>query len=388
MPANECRSNTKRFSYDCNARVVILVLGAGLVGRAIASDLAADCDVAVCDVSSRSMSTLDGVRKYSGNIFDNRPLIERSDVVVTALPGSVSYGIVKKLLRMSRNVVDTGFMAENPMTLEGTACRGRCIYVPDAGYAPGLSNVLAGRLYRTMSPASIEIFVAGLPSEDIPPFHHAPTFNVEGLIDEYTRPARIVRNGDVVRMDPLSEIRSVSFPGFGPLEAFYTDGLRTLLETVNVGNMHELTLRYPGHLASMRFLRDMGFFSSSPAGGMVPRNVTEALFSASGGDFRDLCLTMVTGMNDKVTMDFTSIDRYDEKTGTRSMARMTGYTAAAITRLILNGDVDGRGVLPPEYIGFDDRLFSMLFSDLRKKNIIFRSRRRKTDGKRPPHLHS
>ncbi|MDH2904938.1 MAG: saccharopine dehydrogenase C-terminal domain-containing protein [Methanomassiliicoccales archaeon] len=367
---------------------MILVLGAGLVGRAIATDLSADCDVVVCDVSSKSLRSLDGVRKYRGNVFDNRALIERSEAVVSALPGSISCGIVRKLLRMGKHVVDTGFMAEDPMSMEGIARRQGCIYVPDAGYAPGLSNVLAGHLYRTMSPVSIEILVAGLPSEDIAPFHHAPTFNVEGLIDEYTRPARIIRNGNIVQIDPLSEIRSISFPGFGRLEAFYTDGLRTLLKTINVRNMYELTLRYPGHLASMRFLRDMGFFSDSAAGGIVPRAVTETLFSSAGSDFRDLCLTKVAAVKDDITVEFTSIDRFDEKTGTKSMARMTGYTAAVIARLLLDGYIEGRGVLPPEYLGFDDRLFSVLFSALRKRGIVFRSRRRKTGSRRPPHLQS
>ena len=359
---------------------VILVLGAGLVGRAIASDLSADGDVVVCDISSKSLRSLDGVRKFKGNVFDNKSLIKRSDVVVSALPGSISFRIVSRLLRMGMNVVDTGFMAEDPMSLEADARKSGCIYIPDAGYAPGLTNVLAGHIYKTISPSSIEICVAGLPSEDIPPFHHAPTFNVEGLIDEYTRPARIVREGSVVELDPLSEIKRISFPGFRHLEAFYTDGLRTLLSTLHVRNMYELTLRYPGHLEAMKFVRDMGFFSSSVTGGCTPRTVTEALFSAAGGNFRDLCLTKVSGKTESIMHEFTSVDRFDDVTETKSMARMTGYTAAAITRLLLNGDIAGRGVLPPEYFGFDSRLFSLLLSMLREKGIQFHSRKRKADS--------
>ncbi len=357
---------------------MILILGAGLVGKAIAEDLSTDYDLTICDISSASLRSVDGIRKYRGNIFENRKLIERSDAVISALPGSVTYGVVKRMLGMGKHVVDTGFMIEDPMSLAGIADKNGCIYIPDAGYAPGLSNVLAGRLYRTMSPSSIEILVAGLPSEDRPPFHHAPTFNVEGLIDEYTRPARIRRDGKIVLLDPLSDIRKVTFPGIGRLEGFYTDGLRTLLSTVEVPDMYELTLRYPGHLESMKFLRDMGFFSTSVAGGLIPRDVTEALFRSTDCNFRDMCLTKVAGTGGGTTVEFTSIDRFDGKTGTRSMARMTGYTAAAIARLLLNGDIVGRGVMPPEYIGFDRRLFSLLFASLRSKGIVFRSRSRRT----------
>ena len=146
---------------------------------------------------------------------------------------------------MGKAVVDTSFMEEDPFTLDETARRHRAIYVPDAGYAPGATNILSGRMYKKEGVKRIEIIVAGLPVSCTEPFRHALTFNVEGMIDEYTRPARILRAGKVETVDPLSEISAVPFSG-SMYDAFYSDGLRTLLRTVSVEEMFEKTLRYPG----------------------------------------------------------------------------------------------------------------------------------------------
>ncbi len=348
---------------------MITVLGAGLVGSAIIQDLSADFDVTAFDKSRKALDGLDIRKKYSDDIFSRRNVLEASEIVVTTLPGSISYAVVKKLLRMGKAVVDTSFMEEDPFTLDETARRHRAIYVPDAGYAPGATNILSGRMYKKERVKKIEIIVAGLPVSCTEPFRHAVTFNVEGLIDEYTRPARIMRAGKVETVDPLSEISAVPFSG-SMYEAFYSDGLRTLLRTVGVEEMFEKTLRYPGHLQAMKQLRDFGYFSNDKVDGIVPRKLTESLFGRFGTDFRDMCLTRVTGFNER-KLEYTNVDRYDRKTGTKSMARMTGYSAAAMARILAGGMVDAKGVYPPEYFGFFDREFDTFIALLRKRGIRF-----------------
>lgn len=348
---------------------MIAVIGAGLVGSAIINDLSSDFEVAAFDRSRKALSSLDIRKTYGGEIFSHRRVIEESDIVITTLPGSISYAVVKKLLRMGKTVVDTSFMEEDPFTLDETARSHKALYVPDAGYAPGATNVLAGRMYKKERVNRIEILVAGLPVRCTDPFRHAVTFNVEGLIDEYTRPARIVKAGRVKTVDPLSEISSVSFSG-GKYEAFYTDGLRTLLRTVSVEDMFEKTLRYPGHLHAMKQLRDFGYFSSEKVEGIVPRRLTESLFGRFSTDFRDMCLTSVAGFSER-KHEYTNLDRYDKKTQTKSMARMTGYSASAMARIVMEGMVDAKGVYPPEYFGFFEREFDAFTTLLRKKGIRF-----------------
>ncbi len=349
---------------------MIAVIGAGLVGSAVVQDLSRDYEIAVFDKSKKALAGTDAKHKYHGDALEHRQVLQKSELVVTTLPGSVSYRFVRKLLQMGMNVVDTSFMEEDPFMLEDIARRKRVLFVPDAGYAPGITNVLAGRLYSREKVDTLEIIVAGLPLNAKPPFRHAVTFNVEGLIDEYTRPARIVRNGKEVAVDPLEDITTLSFGDKGEFDAFYSDGLRTLLRTLKVKEMYEKTLRYPGHLQAMKLLRDFGFFSSTPLGETVPKKLTESLFSSFGSEFRDMCLTRVTGSNGS-TFEYTNVDRYNAKTGTKSMARMTGYAAASMARVLLSGLVDSRGVYPPEYFGFFDRQYSLFMSLLRKKGIAF-----------------
>lgn len=349
---------------------MIVVLGAGLVGSAVIHDLSEDFDIIAFDKSKKALSGLPATRRYTDDIFDRQKVLKDAELIVTTLPGSISFGVVRRLLQLGKNVVDTSFMVEDPFELESVAKKSRTTYIPDAGYAPGITNVLSGRLFKKEAVDSIEIIVGGLPVKPSQPFRHAVTFNVEGLIDEYTRPARIVRNGKVEDIDPLSDVTAMSFPGKGEFEAFYSDGLRTLLRTIKVGSMYEKTLRYTGHLQHMRLLRDLGYFSSEPLDGMVPRLLTERLFGSYGTDFRDMCLTRVAGHGRKSYV-YSNVDRYNSRTRTKSMARMTGYAAASTARILLDDEVDATGVYPPEYIGFFDKQFSDFMSHLKRKGIRF-----------------
>lgn len=351
---------------------MILVLGAGTVGRTIARDISNYDSVTVCDVSLAALKSVDGVRKVKGNIFDHPHILERADAVISSLPGSISFGTVSKILGAGKTVIDTSFMPEDPFRLDRIANAGRCIYVPDAGYAPGLTNALAGHIYAEHKPESITIYVGGLPESDTSPLHHAVTFNVEGLVDEYLRPARMVRDGRIVSVDPLSETVEIDFPQVGRLEGFYSDGLRTMLKTMKVREMSEITLRYPGHLAVMRALVCLGFFSGRRIGGCSPREISEALLSGTDRNFRDMCVTRVTARWDGRRIDYSSVDRYDSSTSTSSMARMTGYSASAFARIVLGGEIAGSGVMPPEYFGFNSSVFRALLRALRSRGIVFR----------------
>lgn len=349
---------------------MITVVGAGAIGATIAEYLSRGNEVAVIDMDPARVGSIGGVVGLTGTIEQHPTILDRSDAVVVALPGSVSSSVVNRLIRDGRKVVDISFSEDDPMLLDGIARDAGALLIPDAGFAPGLSNILSGALHKEGRYSGIEIYVAGLPQERRPPVDYAVTWSVEGLIDEYTRPARIIRNGEEVGIDPLDDISCFHVEGLGDFEAFYSDGLRTLLATLPGVDMFEKTLRYPGHLSKIKFLRDMGYFSDTEVSGTTARMVSEKLFEKLRTGEPDVCVLIVRGTG-RENREFFCVDRYDAESGTSSMARMTGYAAGAIAEAVAEGAIKGIGVLPPEKIGYDDEAFAFIRARLDKVGIKF-----------------
>jgi len=349
---------------------MISVVGAGAIGKTISDYLSGNHEVAVVDLDAERLKKIKGIRRLAGTVDDHWEVLERSDVVLVALPGSVAFGVVKKLVSHGLKVVDISFSENDPMELQDLAEDNNALLIPDAGFAPGLSNILAGNLLKEGRYHSVEMYVAGLPQEKKPPLDYAVTWSVEGLIDEYTRPARIIAERKLREVDPLDDISCFHVEGLGDFEAFYSDGLRTLLDSDRVVNMFEKTLRYPGHLAKIRFLREMGFFSDKKVSGTTVRKVSEQVFEKLRTGEKDVCILIVRGIG-KENREFFCIDRYDDKNGVSSMSRMTGYTASVIAEAVIEGKVDGKGVLPPENIGYNEEAFDFIRKKLASKGIIF-----------------
>src|SRR5437762_2024536 len=270
----------------------IAVLGCGLVGAAIARDLSreADFEVLVADANAEALGRLKteaGVRIREADLSSPSEIaavIRETDTVVGALPGRLGLPMLEAVISAGKPIADISFSPEDPLALDALAREKAVTAVVDCGVSPGLSNFAVGRAAAAL--ASIEdvrILVGGLPVDRTRPFGYAILFSATDVIEEYTRPARIVEEGRVVTRPALSEVEAVEVPGIGTLEAFLTDGLRTLLATVPARSMVEKTLRYPGHAGAMRGLREAGFFNSQPieVSGRwgSPRSVTEKLLS-------------------------------------------------------------------------------------------------------------
>jgi saccharopine dehydrogenase-like NADP-dependent oxidoreductase len=203
------------------------------------------------------------------------------------------------------------------------------------------------------------------------------------VLEEYTRPARYVAAGRTVTMPALSEPELVEFPEVGTLEAFNTDGLRSLLVTVKVPFMVEKTMRYPGHIEKIRVLRESGFFGTEPieVGGVrvKPLDVASRLLFPSwlfGPGEEDLTAmrVIVEGAKEgrRLRRSFEMVDRFDRTTGITSMARTTGFTCTAAVRLVAGGLWERKGVSPPEFIGREPRCFDFIMADLAKRRVAFR----------------
>jgi saccharopine dehydrogenase-like NADP-dependent oxidoreductase len=353
----------------------ITVLGAGMVGSAIARDLArTGFDVTVADERDDALARVSAKARVATKRADLatpaavKDLAKDADLVVGALSSHLGLQTVRAVIEARRPIVDISFMAEDALGLDALAKANGVAAVVDCGVAPGVSNLLCGLGVALLERCdALEIYVGGLPAVRSWPFEYKAGFAPHDVIEEYTRPSRIVEHGEVVVREALSEPELMEFAELGTLEAFNTDGLRSIATTLDVPFMKEKTLRYPGHIELMRVLRHVGLFSKDPIavpGGTVrPLDVTAALLFPKwtfGEGEADVTVMRVTaaGRTDGRTVRhvWDLVDRYDAATGVRSMSRTTGYAATSMVALMARGLVAAPGVHPPELLGKDRAL--------------------------------
>ena len=365
-----------------------MVLGGGRVGSAIVRDLATNDDFSIFGVD------LDAVRVERMTEFGAEGVVadlsERgnvskavadADLVVGAVPGFMGYRTVERVLQEGKPMVDISFFREDAFGLDRLARETGVCCLVDCGIAPGLSNLILGRMEEHLDETtSFHCLIGGLPVERTWPWEYKAPFSPGDVIEEYVRPARLRRDGVEITLPALSEVELVDFPGLGSLEAFNTDGLRSLLRTCKAPEMVEKTMRYPGHAVRMRILREAGFFSTEEvqaASGVVrPRDVTEALlFSAWQFEEGEPDLTVmrivVEGKQNggAVRHTYNLLDYYNPDTETSSMARTTGYTCTAMVNLVAAGLWDEPGLAPPEVVGRNADCFNAVLKHLEDRQV-------------------
>ena len=367
----------------------ICVLGAGMVGGVITQDLAQQHDVTSVDVNEAALSRLAGrgIKTLRLDIRDARALaqcVQPFALVVSAVPGFMGFETLKSLLQAGKPVADISFFPEDPLALDALARDKGVTALVDMGVAPGMDNLIFGHHDAHMRVTRFECLVGGLPQHPKPPFFYKAPFSPIDVIEEYTRPARLQRGGRVVTLPALSECESREFEGVGRLEAFNTDGLRTLLKSMaHVPEMAEKTLRYPGHVALIQALKDAGFFADVPleivAARVRPLDVSAQLllkqWRLEPGE-PELTVMRVTVAGEErgrqVRHVWDLLDRYDPATGYSSMARTTGFTCAAAVNLLQEGRFREPGVHPPEDVGRQDACFEYVCEYLRARQVNYR----------------
>lgn len=378
----------------------IIVLGSGLVGGPMAVDLARDSqfDVTVADISREALAklkdipTLKTIERDLARTEDVMKLVGDYDLVLSAVPGFMGFQTLRGVIEAKKNVVDIAFFPEDPFLLDNLARQNGVTAIVDCGVAPGMSNILAGYIDHWLDKTHCLItYVGGLPEVREWPFEYKAVFSPLDVIEEYVRPARSVENGKLVTRPALSEPELIFFPGVGTLEAFVTDGLRTLARTMSAPDMKEKTLRYPGHIEKMAMLRETGFFGREEieVGGVRirPLDVTAKLlfpkWKMNGGD-RDITVLklIVEGKKAGETWRYTYdlLDHYDASTRTHSMARTTGYTATLALRMVARGLYNNKGISAPEFIGRQPECVDFMLQGLKERGIIYRETAEKIDG--------
>lgn len=356
----------------------VLVLGGGRIGAAIAKNLSVDHQVSLADINTDHLSALsDHCQLITANACDDvalAELVKPFDLVVGALPSLLGFDRLRALIELGKNVVDISFFAEDALTLNELAKEKGVTALVDFGLAPGISNLYAGHFIDQFDQVNeFACKVGGVPVERLKPFEYKAPFAPLDVIEEYTRPARMRRNGQEITLPAMSEIESMYFKGIGHMEAFNTDGLRSLLQTVDIPTMAEKTVRYNGHAGLIQQLIDGGFFKPEHRKNTAKVLLEQWQFADNEADLTVMEISASGIKNGQQHEEvYQLIDHYDQQNKVSSMARTTGYTCAAGVRLVLNDDLSHdlpKGVIPPELIGQNHSWFKHIFSELETHNI-------------------
>jgi saccharopine dehydrogenase-like NADP-dependent oxidoreductase len=370
------------------------VIGAGMVGSVIAQDLAAKHEVTSADISAAALERL-AKKGIKTQVLDSRDpaaikaFVQPFDLIVSAVPGFMGFATLRTLIEAGKDVSDISFFPENSLELDALATQKGVRVITDVGVAPGMDNVILGQFDKRMKVTRFECLVGGLPQKPERPFLYKAPFSPIDVIEEYTRPARLQRGGKVVTLPALTEREMIKFDKPGELEAFNTDGLRSLLFTMShIPDMSEKTLRYPGHIALIEDLKQSGFFGETPVdvkgAKVVPLDVTARLlidqWKLKPGE-PELTVMRITvegeEQGQRVRHVWDMYDEFDPKTRFSSMSRTTGFTCAAAANLLLDRTYDVTGVHPPEHVGAVDACYSQMLAYLAERGVHYKQRSQK-----------
>lgn len=369
----------------------VIVLGAGMVGSAMAIDMAKNHKVTLTDLNQ---VVLDKVKQKCNdltvqqldvtNVNELKNTIKLHELVICAVPGFLGFETLRNIIEAEMNVIDISFFPENSLELDVLAKEKNITAIVDCGVAPGMDNIILGRYNETMKLTDFECLVGGLPKIKKWPFCYKAPFSPIDVIEEYTRPARYVEHSELVVCEPLTDCDYVEFDKVGTLESFNSDGLRSIIFTMpHIPNMKEKTLRYPGHVEYVRVLKESGFFSEEKIdvnGSQVsPLDFTSKILFNEwklGETEEELTVMRVTVKGENANGEveevvYTLYDEYCNDTQTSSMARTTGYTATAAANLFLEGLFAEKGVFPPELVGKHKLCFNYFIDYLKDRNIHY-----------------
>jgi lysine 6-dehydrogenase len=377
----------------------ILVIGAGMMGYAAAFDMArterveaitlADNDEQRLNDAVARIIKLTGTSKITATKLDAsdtaaaQQLMRGHDGALSAVPYFFNLGLAKAAIGAKCRFADLGgnnTVVKQELALEPEASAAGVSIAPDCGLSPGMASILGGELLRRIGGRAdaLKIYVGGLPQQPRPPFNYQLVFSVEGLINEYCEPAKILRNGKMLTIEPLTEVESFAMDKFPSLEAFHTSGgTSTLPESFQgkVGECFEKTLRYPGHVAMLRALYDLGLFSSQKrrVAGMdvSPRQLMSALFEEKfAGDEPEVTLLRVEAHYENVVASFNMVDYTDPVTQLTSMMRTTAWPASIVLQMLINGEISRRGGVRQE-IDVPAQLF---LNQMASRNVVIHYR--------------
>jgi lysine 6-dehydrogenase len=371
----------------------ILVLGGGRMGHGAVFDLVHNSpDVAAVtvadfhlskaeDVASRVGGRIEARAIDAGNYSDVVELMRGHDATMSCVNYWYNESLSKAAIETKSNFCDLGgnnYVVDKQLALDAEAKAAGINIIPDCGLAPGMVSILAMHGAAKFDQIEeIHIRVGGLPQDPQPPLNYQLVFSVEGLINEYIEVARVIRDGKVTEVESMTEIESLEFDGFPPLEAFQTSGGTSTLPDTFLGKIRDLdykTIRYAGHCDKFKTMIDLGLCSSDEItvdfANVTPRKVFGELLQkhlpADGPDYVLVRLDFVGKKGgDTKRLRYDIVDKLDEQTGMSAMMRTTAFPASIIAQMMARGDVLMRGATPQEK-AIDPEKF---VAELERRNI-------------------
>jgi lysine 6-dehydrogenase len=355
----------------------ILVLGAGRMGLGACFDLVRSAEVKVVTVADLARLKAEAIvcrlaspklTATTVNVADFARVVDLMrgyDAVISCVVYRHNLTLARAALEAGVNFCDLGGnnqVVDAELALDEEARAAGIRIIPDCGLAPGLVSILTAHGVKQFDRlGAAHIRVGGLPRYPQPPLNYQIVFSIDGLINEYVEPARILRGGQIVEVESLTEVESLEFPPpYGALEAFHTSGgISTLPESFR-GVVQELdykTIRYPGHCQQFKLLLDLGFASGTPVrvdgGEVVPRNLLrELLCQKIPSEGPDIILVRVefSGIQKgrECRLFYDIIDHYDGQTGLSAMMRTTAFPASIVAQMMARGDIPDPGAIPQE----------------------------------------
>ena len=354
----------------------ICQIGCGMIGKVMALDISKRHDLHLSDLDSSALKEVEildpTIKTKCFNVNDRdmlKSFLKPADIVLLAVPGYMGYKLLEIIIEFKKNIVDISFSPENILYLDKKAKDNNITVIFDAGLAPGIPNFLLGKIDAKENVKSFKYFVGGLPKHPEPPYNYKAPFSPIDVVEEYTRPARIMKNGKVITKPALTDIEKKIYQNTGILEGFNTDGLRSILFTMkHIPNMVEKTLRFPGHAELIS--------KELASGKIIPgdKNNLQRLFKIwellpDELEFTILEVIIETDMN---THNYFLFDETNLKENTSSMARTTGYTASATIDILAQNMFIEKGVFPPEIIGSKSKVVDYLVTHLRERDILLK----------------
>ena len=381
----------------------VVVLGAGLMGSAAVFDLINSRGVDIVKAVDSSHARIVNLKKRFGSgklvtelcdVSRDRDRLAKSirdfDVCLGALPNQFALNAIRSAAQAQVNYVDLIFMWRYDRDLwrkaDNLFSRRELTLISPCGLAPGLTNILAFKAASQLDRANtVKIYTGGLPLHPTGPLNYLLLWSLDDLWDMYTRPAIIVDRNEKREVEPLSGLEYLNIHGIGRLEAFYSDGLSTLVRTLRgVNAMWEKTLRYPGHAEKIKTLTDCGMLQTEPIGRGIETTPRQALNAVLGPKLKskpgekDVTIGRVeaigTADRANVSEKYELIDHSDVRNGISSLARTTAYVASIAAQMTANGRIKERGFLPPE-LAFGETNFESFMDELRARRITITHRR-------------
>ncbi len=312
----------------------------------------------------------------TSNYHDVVELMGDHDSAISCVNYWFNVELSNAAIETKTNFCDLGgnnYVVAEQLALNEKAKKSGINIIPDCGLAPGMVSILAIHGARQFDEIEeIHIRVGGLPQNPQPPLNYQLVFSVDGLINEYVETARVIRDGKIAEVESMTELETLSFDNFPPLEAFQTSGGTSTLPETFLGKIERRvykTIRYAGHCEKFKTIIDLGLCSSEEIVAdfvkVTPRKVFGELLKknlpADGPDYVLIRLEFVGktgGETKKLTYDI--VDSYDERTNLSAMMRTTAFPASIIAQMMARGEVSARGATPQELAIDSDKFIAEL----------------------------